>query len=157
MGATVNLIAKPPDWPWKSLRQQTFLPSCLPQPGACPGQVPWNSVLTWGQGNGHYCRLVFSILERGTQMYPHFIWVDTFRKKVKVKLTQPCLTLCHSMDCSPWNSLGFVLQGTFPTQGSNPGLLDWRRILYQLSHKGSPTFLKILSLNLHGILRIRDM
>ena len=47
---------------------------------------------------------------------------------------------------SPWNSPGqntgvgslSLLQGIFPTQGSNPGLLHCRRILYQLSHKGSP-------------------
>ena len=47
---------------------------------------------------------------------------------------------------SPWNSLGqntgvrslSLLQGVFPTQGSNPGLPHIRRILYQLSHKGSP-------------------
>ena len=47
---------------------------------------------------------------------------------------------------SPWNSAGqntgvgslFLLQGIFPTQGSNPGLLHCRRILYQLSHKRSP-------------------
>ena len=46
---------------------------------------------------------------------------------------------------SPWNSLGqntgvdslSLLQGIFPTQGSNPGLLQCRWILYQLSHKGS--------------------
>jgi len=31
-----------------------------------------------------------------------------------------------------------LLQGIFPTQGSNPGLPHCRRILYQLSHKGSP-------------------
>ena len=31
-----------------------------------------------------------------------------------------------------------LLQGIFPTQGSNAGLLNCRRILYQLSHKGSP-------------------
>ena len=30
-----------------------------------------------------------------------------------------------------------LLQGIFPTQGSNPGLLHCRQILYQLSHKGS--------------------
>ena len=30
-----------------------------------------------------------------------------------------------------------LLQGIFPTQGSNPGLPHCRRILYQLSHKGS--------------------
>ena len=47
---------------------------------------------------------------------------------------------------SPWNSLGqntgvgcqSLLQGIFTTQGLNPGLLHRRRILYQLSHKGSP-------------------
>ena len=47
---------------------------------------------------------------------------------------------------SPWNSPGqytgvgslSLLQGIFPTQGSNPGLLHCRQILYQLSHKGSP-------------------
>ena len=47
---------------------------------------------------------------------------------------------------SPWNSPGqntgignfSLLQGIFPTQGSNPGLLHCRWTLYQLSHKGSP-------------------
>ena len=47
---------------------------------------------------------------------------------------------------SPWNSLSqntgvgslSLLQGIFPTQGSNPGLLHCRQILYQLSHKGTP-------------------
>ena len=47
---------------------------------------------------------------------------------------------------SPWNSLGQntgvgslpFLQGFFPAQGSNPGLLHCRGILYQLSHKGNP-------------------
>ena len=31
-----------------------------------------------------------------------------------------------------------LLQGIFPTQGSNPGLLHCRWILYCLSHQGSP-------------------
>ena len=46
---------------------------------------------------------------------------------------------------SPWNSPGkntgvgnlSLLQGIFPTQGSNPGLPHCRRILYQLSFQGS--------------------
>ena len=46
---------------------------------------------------------------------------------------------------SPWNSPGQdtgvgslpLLQGIFPTQGSNPGLPHCRWILYQLSQKGS--------------------
>ena len=35
-----------------------------------------------------------------------------------------------------------LLQGIFPTQGSTPGLLHCRQILYQLSHKGSPRILE---------------
>ena len=31
-----------------------------------------------------------------------------------------------------------LLQGIFPTQGSNPGLPHCRRILYHLTHQGSP-------------------
>ena len=51
---------------------------------------------------------------------------------------------------SPWNSSGrntgvgslSLLQGIFPTQGLNPGLPYCRRILYQLTHKRSPTILE---------------
>ena len=32
----------------------------------------------------------------------------------------------------------FLLQGIFPTQESNPTLLHYRQILYQLSYEGSP-------------------
>ena len=35
-----------------------------------------------------------------------------------------------------------ILQGIFPTQGSNPGLLYCTRILYHLSHKESPRILE---------------
>ena len=35
-----------------------------------------------------------------------------------------------------------LLQGVFPTQGSNPGLPHRRQILYHLSHKGSPRILE---------------
>ena len=56
-----------------------------------------------------------------------------------------CSTLCNPMACAPYNSPGqntgacslSLLQGIFPTQGSNPGLPHCRLILYQLSHKGS--------------------
>ena len=51
---------------------------------------------------------------------------------------------------SPWSSPGqnpgvgslSLLQGIFPTQGSNPGLPHCRRILYRLSHQGSPRILE---------------
>ena len=61
----------------------------------------------------------------------------------------------------PWNSLGqntgvgslSLLQGIFPTQRLNPGLLHCRQILYQLSHQGSPvpiTYFKLPVLYLSG-------
>ena len=36
-----------------------------------------------------------------------------------------------------------LLQGIFPTQGSNPGLLHCRWVLYQLSYQGSPSVVYI--------------
>ena len=50
----------------------------------------------------------------------------------------------------PWNSPGqktgvgslSLLQGIFPTQGSNPGLLHCRQIVYHLSPQGSPRILE---------------
>ena len=38
-----------------------------------------------------------------------------------------------------------LLQGIFPAQGSNPGLPHCKKILYQLSHKGSPRILEWLA------------
>ena len=51
---------------------------------------------------------------------------------------------------SPWNSPGqntgvgspSLLQGIYPTQGSNPGLSHWGWILHQLSYQGSPRILE---------------
>ena len=37
-----------------------------------------------------------------------------------------------------WSGLPWLPSGIFPTQGSNPGLLYYRQILYRLSHQGSP-------------------
>ena len=61
-------------------------------------------------------------------------------------------TVCHLMDYSPPSSsvhadspgkntgvcCHVLLQGIFPTQGSNPGLPHCRRILHRLSHQGGP-------------------
>ena len=71
-------------------------------------------------------------------------------------ITQSCPSLCNPMACSPLvssvrgDSPGKItgvgchalLQGMFPTQESNPGLLHGRRILYHLSHQGSPRILE---------------
>ena len=69
-----------------------------------------------------------------------------------VLVSQLCPTLCNPMSTRflcLWNSPGkntgvgshSFLQGIFPTQGSNPGLLHCRQILYHLSHQGSPDYI----------------
>ena len=65
----------------------------------------------------------------------------------KVKATQLCLTLCDPMDYTvygilqarilEWVAFPFS-RGTFPTQGSNPGLPHCKQILYCQSHQGNP-------------------
>ena len=68
------------------------------------------------------------------------------------------------MDCSPRrllcpsNSPGkntrvgchSLLQGIFQSQGSNPGLLHFRRIFYHMNHQGSPSLL-ILRLSFQSL------
>ena len=55
-------------------------------------------------------------------------------------------TLCNPMDCSPpgWGSPGKNTgMGCHAVlQGSNPGLLYYRQILYQLNHQGNPKTLE---------------
>ena len=63
------------------------------------------------------------------------------KEKMKVKVTQSCLTLCDPMDYSPWNSPGqntgvgshSLLLGDLPNPGIKP-----RSPTLQLSHHGSP-------------------
>ena len=67
------------------------------------------------------------------------------------EVSQSCPTLCDPMDTRllrPWDFLSkstgvgchFLLQGIFPTQGSNPGLPHCRQTLYGLSHQGSSKY-----------------
>ena len=70
---------------------------------------------------------------------------------------------CNSIDCSPpgssvhgirqvrileWVSHS-ILQGTFPTQGSNAGLLQCRQILYHLSYQGRPIYISASQNEIH--------
>ena len=70
-------------------------------------------------------------------------WTSESRSVVSDSLWHDGL---HSAWDSPGQNTGVgslsLLQGIFPTQGSNPGLPHHRQILYQLSHKGSPRILK---------------
>ena len=84
--------------------------------------------------------------------------VGTSIGSVCVLVAQSCLTLCdpHGLEPTrllcPGNSLGkdtgvgshSLLQEIFPTQGSNPGLLQCRWILYFLSHQRSPLNFQVL-------------
>ena len=70
-------------------------------------------------------------------------------------LAQSCPVLCNPVDNSPpgpsVHSAGkntgvghdALLQGFFPTQGSNLGLPHCRQILYCLTHQGSPVFIMV--------------
>ena len=72
---------------------------------------------------------------------------------------QPARFLC------PWNFPGkntgvvyhALLQGIFPTQGSNPVLLHCRRILYHLSYHGSPKKFINRAKNLNRHITIEDL
>ena len=107
------------------------------------------------------CQLFFSLKKADLQLSG--INDNTAKKKdikrrmfislrTKVLVARSCLTLCDSMELQsarllcPWNSPSrntevgshSLFQGIFPTQGSNPGLLHCRQIVYHLSHHGSP-------------------
>ena len=78
----------------------------------------------------------------------------TYQTKFQILVCESCSVVSNFLwphgPYSPWNSpdqntgVGSLslLQGIFPTQGSNPGLPHCRRILYQLSHQGSPWILE---------------
>ena len=82
----------------------------------------------------------------------------------KVKRSESRSVVSYSLQphgpYSPWNSpdqntgvsSSSFLQGIFPTQELNRGLLHCRWILYQLSCQGSPTCLKALYLKSLGFL-----
>ena len=88
------------------------------------------------------------------------------RTPQEVFVTQLCPTLCDPMVYRPPGSsvqgdspgkntavgCHALLQGIFPTQGSNPGAPHRRRILYHLSHQGSPYLRKdgLFSYSLHA-------
>ena len=69
----------------------------------------------------------------------------------EVKVTQSCATLCDPMDYTVhgilqarilvWVAFPFS-RGSFQPRSLNPGLPHCRRILYQLSHGGSPRILE---------------
>ena len=97
--------------------------------------------------------------------FPSLLYLFIYFSKHYVCLTIMCCAVVSHFSCvwlfvTPWTvahqaplSMGIiqarilkwvttVLQGIFPTQGSNSGLPHWRWILYHLSHQGSPRILE---------------
>ena len=76
-----------------------------------------------------------------------------------MKVAQWCLTLwVHGIfqaKILEWGSLS-LLQGIFPTQGSNPGLPHYRQILYHLSHRRSPRILEWVTYLFSSILLTQE-
>ena len=95
----------------------------------------------------------YSLQQSSANMYQDYI---SNRLSLSVKITQLCMTLHDPMYCWParllcsilqarilvWVAVPF-LQGIFSIQGSNPGLLHCRPILYHLRDQGSPITLSV--------------
>ena len=93
----------------------------------------------------------YSVLSRNTLLI-HANWKHLLNEANRTQEDKYCVilllwkwkSLSHvSLFATPWTVLQArilsLLQGIFPTQGLNPGLLHCRWILYQLSYQGSPS------------------
>ena len=100
-------------------------------------------------GNWHQYSLPFSLISPHVRVLSG-CWVCSSRTSENESHSVMSDSLPPHGLYSPWNSLGqntgvgslSLLQGLFPTQGSNLGLPHCRWILYQPSHKGSPRILE---------------
>ena len=128
--------------PWRRKRQ----PTPVLFPGKSHGQRSLAGYSPWSH------KELDTTEQLNTQITWKFSLKLTVAMEVKVKIAQLVMSnFLHPHGLySPWNSPGqntgmgslSLLQGIFPTQGSNPGLLYYRRNLYQLSHEGSPGILE---------------
>ena len=121
--------------------------SGLPFPS--PGDLPDPSLPHCKQTLYHLSHQGSPSLDRQCLWLWYLLWPKSYlRFFFKVKFAQSCPTLQPCGQYSSWNSPGqntgvgslSLLQGIFPTQGSNPGLQHCRQILYQLTHRGRPKF-----------------
>ena len=76
--------------------------------------------------------------------------MEQLRRRLEKSEKESCSVMSDSLQLRglycPWDSPGqntgvgslSLLQGIFPTQGSNPSCLHCRQVLYQMSHRGSP-------------------
>ena len=90
-------------------------------------------VIIYNEKESEYIISYIYIMMRGGSGFDHSIMSNSLQPQG----LSPSRFLC------PWNFLGkntgvachSLLQGIFPAQGSNPGLPQYRQILYCLSHQ----------------------
>ena len=134
-------------WSWEHVCNRLGLPSCVQ--GMRPGQVSGNSGKSSLMGGQWYNvwskkRLFLLAWECDSSRLQPGRNDESESSLVVSDSLWPCGLY------SSWNSPGkngeagslSLLQGIFPTQGSNAGLPHCRWILYQLSHKGSPEMVR---------------
>ena len=99
-----------------------------------------------------HCRQILYQLSYQGSPFCSLLYVKCLALGKESEVAQSYPTLCNPMNCSPQGSsvhgasLGkntgvgchALLQGIFPTQGLNSGLLHCRQILYHLSYQGRP-------------------
>ena len=121
--------------------QHTRLPCPLPTPGAYSNSCPlsWWCHLTIFPSVVPFSSYLQSFPASGSLMSQLF---PSGGQSIGASASASVLP----MNIQDWFPLGLntgvgchsLLQGIFPTQGLNPGLLNCRRILYHLSHQRSP-------------------
>jgi len=160
-----SMDSKTLDWKWlKQLYQSLVIRICLVTrqqgPNSELGQQHLPSWSSQSTGFWQWCTFVYRLSKAvGLNLFKNYKECNHLPIKpctVLCFVPQSCPTLCSPMDCGPpgssangdssGNNTGVgchaLLQGIFPTQGSNTGLPHCRRILYQLSHKRSPRILE---------------
>ena len=112
-----------------------------------------NCLGSWGKLNYESKKFISNL--NFPILYPQPLQSFSLCMCCAVLVAQSCLTLCDPMNYSPPESFVHgdspdkstgvgspsLLQGIFPTQESNQGILHCRWILYQLSYQGSPYML----------------
>ena len=141
---------------WEGALEKGWLPTPVFLSGESHGQRSLVSYSLWSCKESDRTEQLTSSLATCLQVHVTF-WCT--EGKVKWKSLSRVWLFATPWLYSPRNSPGqntgvaslCLLQGIFPTQGPNPGLPHCRRILYHLSHLGSPNWrLGLQQMDLRG-------
>ena len=105
--------------------------------------ISFSRISSWPRGQTWVSCIagrVFTTAPPGKPMISTWKW--KWSRSVESPLCNPMNYIVHGiLQALAWVAIGVgshsLFQGIFPTQGSNPGLLHCRWILYQLSHQGN--------------------